>query len=261
VGWVTYFLTNVPYPPVIYYQMKFSIRRSVHFDDFSQWLSGLEKIPIELALPHDMQEFWSIVGRLDELKEYVRDNNMVVNSVHAPHGRLSANAFLSWALPVMRFSFRVSARFCVFHPENHVAKARKPDFQTTALSYIKTVQTKTSVPIAIETLTSDSRLFTPGEIVQYNLPMALNTSHTTEEQAIKLIEQYSGDIVDIRLSEDQIGPGFGKALPGVSAEGFGLSVIEALKVRKWSGSVTLEYLPENQDRLIPDRARLESMFG
>jgi hypothetical protein len=230
--------------------MKFSIRRSVHFDDFSQWLSGLEKIPIELALPHDMQEFWSIVGRLDELKGYVRDNNIVVNSVHAPHGRLSAKAFLSWALPVIRFSFRVSARFCVFHPENHVAKARKPDFQTTALSYIKTVQAKTPVPVAIETLTSSSRLFTPAEIVQYNLPMVLNASHTTEQQAIKLIEQYSGNIVDIRLSEN-----------GISQEGFGISVLEALKVMKWDGSATLEYSPENQDRLVPDRDRLKSMFG
>ena len=229
--------------------MKFSIRRSVHFDDFSRWLSGLGNVPIELALPHDMQEFWSIVGRLDELKEYVRDNNIVVNSVHAPHGRLSANAFLSWALPVMRFSFRVNARFCVFHPENHVAKAKKPDYQTTALSYIKTVQAKTPVPIAIETLTSNSRLFTPGEIVQHNLPMVLNASHIAEQQAIKLIEQYSINIVDIRLSENRI-----------PAEGVGLAVVEALKVRKWNGSVTLEYVQENQDRLVPDRDRLASMF-
>lgn len=239
-------------PPntVIYYRMKFSISKSLHFDDFSRWLSGLEKIPLELALPHDMQEFLSIVGRLDELKEYVRDNNIVVNSVHAPHGRLSANAFPSWALPVTRFSFRVSARFCVFHPENHVAKARKPDFQTTALSYIKSVQTKVPVPIAIETLRSNSRLFTPGEIVQDNLPMVLNTSYVQEQQAIKLIEQYSGNIVDIRLSEN-----------GISSEGPGISLLEVLKVRKWDGSVTLEYLPENQDRLVPDRERLESMFG
>ncbi len=240
--------------------MKFSVRRSVHFDDFSQWLSGLEKIPIELSLPHDMQEFWSIVGRLNELKEYVRDNNIVVNSVHAPHGRLSANAFLSWALPVMRFSFRVSARFCVFHPENHIAKTRKSDFQTTALSYIKTVQAKSPVPIAIETLTSSSRLFTPGEIMQYNLPMVLNTSHITEQQAIKLIEQYPG-IVDIHLSESRVDPAFGKALQRVSAERFGISVLEVLKAKNWNGSVTLEYLPENQDRLAPDRERLESMFG
>lgn len=229
--------------------MRFSIRKSVRFDDLSRWLSGLEKIPIELALPHDMQEFWSIVGRLDELKEYVRDNNMVVNSVHAPHGRISADAFLSWALPVMRFSYRVSARFCVFHPENHVSKTRKPGFQTTALSYIKTLQAKVAIPIAIETLTGSSRLFTPGELVQYNLPMALNASHMTEQQAMELIERYSGNIVDIHLPEN-----------ATSTEGYGISVLTALNAGKWNGSVTLEYSPENQDRLIPDRDRLESMF-
>lgn len=31
--------------------MRFSIRRSVYFDDFDKWLSKLEGIPIELALP------------------------------------------------------------------------------------------------------------------------------------------------------------------------------------------------------------------
>jgi hypothetical protein len=240
--------------------MKFSIRRNVHFDDFSKWLSGLEKVPIELALPHDMQEFWSIVGRLDELKDYVRQNNILINSVHAPHGRLSATPFLSWALPVMRFSFRINARFCVFHPENHVAKTRKPDFQANALSYIKIIQAKTPVPIAIEMFTSNSRLFTPGELVQYNLPMVLNTSHIsnlTQQQAIKLIEQYSGHIVDIHLSD----PGFEKTLHGLPVEGFGISVLEALKARNWNGSVTLQYQPENQDRLIPDRELLESRFG
>jgi len=241
--------------------MRFSIRRSVHFDDFSKWLSGLDKIPIELALPDNMQEFWSIVGRLDELKEYVRNNNIVVNSVHAPHGRLSANAFLSWSPAVMRFSFRVNAQFSVFHPENHIAKTRKPDFQATALSYIKTVQEKIPVTIAIETFTSGSRLFTPGELVQYNLPMVLNTSHMTEQQAIELAKQYSGNIVDVHLSEGRVDPEFGKASQRASAEGFGVSVLETLKDRNWNGSVTLEYLPDNHDRLMPDRERLESMFG
>lgn len=237
--------------------MKFSIRRTVHFDDFSHWLSGLENIPIELALPHDMQEFWSIVGRLDELKQYVRDNKIAVNSVHAPHGRLSANPFLSWALPVVRFSFRINAQFVVFHPENHVAKTRKPDFQTTALSYIKTVQTKTPVPIAIETFTSNSRLFTPGELIDYNLPMVLDTSNVTEQYAIELIGQYSDKIMSVRLSENGIDREFEKA----SQEGSGISLLEALKNRDWNGSVTLEYLPENFDRLMPDWERLQSMFG
>jgi hypothetical protein len=230
--------------------MKFSIRRSVHFDDLSQWFGGSEKIPIELALPHDMQEFWSIIGRLDELKGFVRDKNIIVNSVHAPHGRLSANAFLSWALPVMRFSFRINARFCVFHPENHVAKAKKPDFQKNALAYIKTLQEKTHIPLAIETLTGNSRLFTPGEIVHYDLPMVLNASHITEQQAMELVEHYSGNIVDIRFSENT-----------TPAEGPGIAVLEALKSKRWDGSVTLEYLPENHDRLVPDRDRLKSMFG
>ncbi len=241
--------------------MKFSIRRPVHFDDFSKWLSGLENIPIELALPHDMQEFWSIVGRLNELKEYVRGNNIVVNSVHAPHGRLSANAFLSWALPVIRFSFRVNAHFLVFHPENHIAKARKPDFQANALSYIKTLQGKTPVTVAIETFTSSSRLFTPEELMQYKLPMVLDTSSVTEQYAIELIRQYSDNIVDIRLSEGRTDPGSGKALQSVPSEGSGISLLEVAKDMHWKGSVTLEYLPENYDRLMPDRERLKNIFG
>ena len=241
--------------------MRFSIRRPVHFDDFDRWLSGLEGTPVELALPHDMQEFWSVVGRLNELKEYVHDNSILVSSVHAPHGRLSGNAFLSWAAPVMKLAQNVGASAVVFHPENHVAKARKPELQAVALSYIRTLQEAASVTAAIETFKSNSRLFTPQEIMEHNLPMVLDTSHVREQYTFDLIKEYSGSIAGVHLSESRIDPALSNnVLNHLPVEDFGFSVLRALKDVGWDGCVTLEYLPQYHDRLAPDRERLEEMF-
>ena len=53
--------------------MNFGIRRSVHFDDFDKWLLDLEGVPIELALPHDMEEFYPSIARLTDLADYVTE--------------------------------------------------------------------------------------------------------------------------------------------------------------------------------------------
>lgn len=56
--------------------MNFGIRRSVHFDDFDKWLLDLEGVPIELALPHDMEEFYPSIARLTDLADYVTDQGV-----------------------------------------------------------------------------------------------------------------------------------------------------------------------------------------
>lgn len=241
--------------------MKFCIHRSVHFNDFNRWLSGLGGIPIELALPHDMQEFWSIVGRLGELAAYVRDNGLLVNSVHAPHGRLSGNAFMAWAPQVTRFAERTGAEFVVYHPEGGIAKARKHQFQAAALGNIKTLRGRTNVSIAIETFKNRSRVFTPLEIMERGLPMVLDTSRIPEELTFELIIRYSGSIIGVHLSENRLDSMYSeKALNHLPLESSGIEVLQALRAQDWDGPVTLEYLPDHEDRLLPDRQRLEEMF-
>jgi len=241
--------------------MKFSIRKSVHFDSFDKWLPGLEGIPIELAVPHDMQEFWSVIGHLRDLAAYVRDTGLLVNSVHAPHGRLAGSAFMAWAAEVTKFADRVGARFIVFHPEDRIARARKPQLQATALVNIKTLQTRTRAWVAVETFKNKSRMFTPAEIIEHGLPMVLNTSHLPEQDTLELIAQYSGNIVSVHLSENRIDPAYSeKVLNHPQAESYGIKILKVLQDKGWDGTVTLEYLPDYHDRLIPDRQRLQELF-
>lgn len=240
--------------------MKFCVRRSVHFDDFERWFSGFKGIPLEVVLPHDMQEFWSVVGRFGELAAYVRDNGYLVNSIHAPHGRLSGNAFMAWAPQVTRFAERTGAGLVVYHPEGNIAKARKSRFQAAALGNIKVLQGRTPVTVAIETFGNKSRIFTPSEIIEHCLPMVLDTGHVDEEYAFELIEQYSGNIVAVHLSENSIDPTFGTKVMGrLPVESYGIEVLKALQARGWNGTVTLEYLPDYKDGLF--RRALQKKFG
>jgi len=240
--------------------MKFCIRRSVHFDDFNRWFSGLEGVPLELALPHDMQEFWSVAGRFGELAAYVRDNGFLVSSVRAPHGRLSGNAFMAWAPQVTRFAERTGARLVVYHPEGNIARTRKPRFQATALGNIKALQGRTPVTVAIETFGKKSRIFTPSEIMEHCLLMVLDTGHVDEEDSFELIEQYSGSIIAVHLSENSINPTSGrKAMNHLPAESYGIEVLKALQARGWNGTVTLEYLPDYNDGLF--QRALRKKFG
>lgn len=60
--------------------MRFSIRRSIYFDDFDKWLSGLGGVPIELALPYKLDDFLAGV-ELDALAAYIADMRIIVTTV------------------------------------------------------------------------------------------------------------------------------------------------------------------------------------
>lgn len=240
--------------------MNISIRRPVHFDSFGRWLSGLEGIPVELALPHDMEEFFPSIDRLPELAEYVRGKGIVVHTVHAPQGRLSGNTFLSWSALVIRFSESVGASSVVFHPET-VRKADRQGCHEIALDNIRALQRQTGLDVAIETFRSSNRVIRTDEIVKCRLPMVLDTSHLFQQHTFDVIRQYSRGIVAVHLSENRMDPNFGKPSNHMPVEEFGISVLETLRKAGWEGNITLEYLQHYHDRLIPDRERLESMFG
>lgn len=48
----------------------------------------------------------------------------------------------------------------------------------------------------------------------------------------------------------------GHDLPHLPVESYGIEVLQALRAKNWDGNVTLEYLPQFHDRLIPDRHQL-----
>lgn len=237
--------------------MRFSIRRDVDLQSFEKDLSGLEGVPIELALPYILDSFLLHVDRLLELADYVRDAGILVSSVHAAQGRLSDPNFISWALPTVRFAEAVGAGIVVFHPER-TAKIDRRNLQMVALGNVKRLQRETDATVAIETFANPRCVLTPEEILERKLPMILDTSHLFVERILGIIEAYSQGIASVHLSELR---GEGKeSLPHLPVESYGIEVLQALRATGWDGNVTLEYLPQFHDRLIPDRATLEELF-
>jgi sugar phosphate isomerase/epimerase len=240
--------------------MKFSIRRDVSFTSYAQDLSGLDGIPIELALPYKLEDFLTGMDRLDDLAAFVLSHNIVVNSVHAPQGRLSDESFFSWALPTVQFAQKVGASVAVFHPES-VPKLSKPSAQTMALGNLKRLKRETDIVVAIETFGNAKRVLTPEETIELDLPMILDTSHLFVRRIFEIIQRYPRGIVGVHLSEMRYDDTAGYDLPHLPVASYGIEVLEALRAKNWSGNVTLEYLPQFHDRLIPDRQVLEELFA
>lgn len=240
--------------------MRFSIRRDVSFASYAPDLSGLDGIPIELALPYKLEDFLAGMDRLDDLAAFVLSHNIIVNSVHAPQGRLSDEAFMSWALPTVQFAERVGAHVVVFHPES-TAKTNRINLQVIALANLKRLKREASVTVAIETFGNAKRVLTPEEVIERGLPLILDTSHLFVRRIFEVIEAYHSGIVGVHLSEMRYDDEAGHDLPHLPVESYGIEVLEALRAKDWSGNVTLEYLPQFHDQLIPDRTTLEELFA
>ncbi|MCK9228960.1 MAG: sugar phosphate isomerase/epimerase [Syntrophorhabdaceae bacterium] len=240
--------------------MKFSIRRDVGFSSFEKDLSALKGIPIELALPYKLEDFLLDMDHLDDLAAYVQNTGIIISSVHAPQGRLSDESFFSWALPTVQFAQKVGASVAVFHPES-VPKLSKPSVQSIALRNVKRLQRETPTTVAVETFGNAKRIITPKETISLDLPMVLDTSHLFVRRIFEIIENYSKGIVGVHLSEMRYDDAAGHDLPHLPVASYGLEVLETLRIKGWNGNVTLEYLPQFHDRLIPDRAVLEELFA
>ncbi|MHB8883100.1 MAG: sugar phosphate isomerase/epimerase family protein [Thermodesulfovibrionales bacterium] len=234
--------------------MKFAIRREVSFDKPDFQLSGLAGVPIELALPHMMETFFAGQSLLPAVAAFARAQNVIVQSVHAPQGRLTDEHFMDWSLATARFAESVGASLVVFHPEA-TALNRHMDMQIIASCNIKRLQRETTVKIAVESFGNKKRILTPEEIIQKDIPFVLDTSHLFPERTMEIVERYSPAISAVHLSEPRDGR---QHMP---VEGLGFQVLDVLQARGWNGNVTLEYLPEFHHRLIPDMKMLQERYG
>ena len=234
--------------------MKFGIRREISFDKPDYQLDGLAGINIELALPYRMEDFFAGQEELPLLAAAVAEAGCVVQSVHAPQGRLADPVFHNWASATARFAEAVGADVVVFHPENS-KKASRLDQQILALQNIKRLHKATTRYIAIETFGGPKRILTPEEIGNFRISMVLDTSHLFPERTMDIIEKYHYHISAVHLSEPRDGR---QHMP---VEGFGYQVLDMLRAKGWDGIVTLEYLPEYHDRLLPDLYKLQKQYG
>ncbi len=239
--------------------MHFSIRREAHFETYAQDLNGLAGVPIELALPYKLEEYLKGAGELSGLAAFINQKGIGCPSVHGPQGRLTDDSFLSWARETVRFAEAVNAGSVVFHPEN-VRVLERSNLQLLAVRNIRQLQRDTAVRIAVETFGGPKRVLTPEEVGEREIWMVLDTSHVTEERIFALIDRYHAGIAGVHLSEMREDKTTGEARPHMPVEGYGIDVLERLRAKGWSGTVTLEYLPEYHAQLLPDRTALEELF-
>lgn len=242
--------------------MQFGIRRAVDLQRIPVSLAGLGDIIIECALPYKLDEFLEQQDQLPALESYIQENDIRVGTVHAPQGHLTEAFFFSWALKTMRFAESVGASCVVFHPEN-CKLDRKSNIQLTALQNIRRLQRETSVTVAIETFGGPKRVLTPEDILSKKLPMVLDTSHLFPERSLDLIRTYAHNIAGVHLSEsrlDEHPEHRGEKNQHQPVKEFAFHVLDELVMKKWQGTVTLEYMPWWHHRLVDDCRMLQKRY-
>lgn len=240
--------------------MKFGIRQAIDLADFRKYLDPLKGIPIELALPYKIEDYFNSRPFLDDLVKYIGQEGIVCQSIHAPQGRISDEYFMSWGEEVTLFAERVRAEVVVFHPEQR-APGKRIKFQNIALARIRRLQELGSVVVGIETFGGERRIFRPSEIVELGLPMVLDVSHVTEGESRELIQTNLANIAGIHLSAIGIDPKTRENTHHLPVNEFCLEVLDTLNSAKWNGPVTLEYLPWHHEKLLKDRERLEKRYS
>jgi sugar phosphate isomerase/epimerase len=218
-------------------------------------------VPLEVALPWRLGDFLEQMDDLPRLEHYLIENGIHVASLHATQGKLTDDAFISWALPTVKLARKVGARIVVFHP-NNAAKTEKFNLQLVALSNLKRLQRESGgVVVAIETFAHAKRVLTPEEVVTLKLPLVVDVSHLEPARTMTLIETYHRGIVGIHLSEVRWHDVYQKEHTHMPAGPICEKVLEKLRETKWRGVITLEYLSEFHELMFEDRDRLEAEWS
>ncbi len=160
--------------------MRFCIRQQITYANSDGRLRKLQGVPIELALPPDLDDFLKGKDRLRDVAEQVKAYRVPVYSVHAPDGHLTDTTFLDWAGRVVQLAESVGAGIMVLHPEP-LPSGRKADEQA-VIENILHLQDRTRVTIAMETFWDTQRALTPDAIMQNQIPMVLDTSRLPKSE-------------------------------------------------------------------------------
>jgi sugar phosphate isomerase/epimerase len=243
--------------------MRFCVRHSIDFANSSGRLSKAQGVPIELAFPQELDEFLKGKDRLTDVARQVKEHQVPVYSVHAPEGPLADAAFLEWAGEVVQFGEAVGAGIVVLQPEAADAGTAGKDFQM-VLENIRSLQARSRLTLAVETLRDRPRVLSPDEIMQHQLPLVLDTSQLPKSEITWVVETYHSHVVNLHLSaviRDKEFEGIERKHQPIDRDGFCLDVLDRLQELGWNGVVTLEYMPWLFAKVVEDRMLLERIYG
>jgi sugar phosphate isomerase/epimerase len=232
--------------------INFGIRQS--FDGIGQIeerFSNL-KAPVEIALPYYWDIYEPIRVHLKAIAQKLKSFNADVLSIHAVQAPITNEKFKIWGKEIADFARMLGVKIITLHP-NNIDKTQA--IQKEALENLEYFSAlyKKEVIFSIETFSGKRRVFTPEEIVKFNLPMTLDIAHINDNEKIwSLLKDYKENILNIHLSAKE------DSSHHLPIDNFCKEVVDYLVESKWSGNVILEYLPEFHTQILKD---LESLFN
>lgn len=241
--------------------MRFCIQREIDFRNFKDRLLKIQGVPLELALPQNLDHFLQNRHLLLDITRHLRDLSIPVWSVQAPHGHLADDSFKTWAPSIVGFAEAVGSETIVFYPESSTPSDRL-EHQTAALKNLRSLQERTKLVVAVETVADQLSIFAPSEIMQHNLPMVLDTSLISKPDITWILESYNTHVVNIHLSAVAHGEQrtSDKKNQPIDNDPFCLDLLDRFSELGWNGIVTLEYTPWLTAKSLEDRNLLEQIY-
>lgn len=233
--------------------IKFGIRQSFNkIEQVEERYSNI-KVPVEVALPYYWDIYEPIRVHLTEIADKIRSYRTEVLSVHAVQSYITDENFLIWGKEIADFAKAINTTNITLHPNNVKKGKSAQEYAIRNLKYFADLY-KDEIVFCIETFKGSRRVFTPDEIVNFNLPMTLDTSHIHDDKKIwGLLKDYGENIKNVHLSAKD---GNKQHLP---IDNFCKEVVIYLMKNKWNGNVILEYLPEFHNRLLTDLEFLQTI--
>ncbi|MBU4311134.1 MAG: sugar phosphate isomerase/epimerase, partial [Candidatus Omnitrophica bacterium] len=183
---------------------------------------------------------------LGEIAEKIKSYRTEVISIHAVQAPITDGRFRQWGKEIADFAKDLGAKTITLHPNN---VNKDDEAQKEALKNLKHFADlyNGEVIFCIETFEGKRRVFTPDEIVAFNLPMTIDTSHIRDDEKIwRLLKNYKENILNVHLSARE---GSRQHLP---IDSFCREVVSYLIEGNWQGNVILEYLFEFHDQMLKD---------
>ena len=231
--------------------INFGIRQSFEKNEQIEERFSDLNVPVEIALPYYWDIYESVRGHLRGIGDKIKIFRIEVLSIHAVQAPITDEKIRIWGKEIADFARILGVKTITLHP-NNINKDK--DVQEEALRNLEYFVDlyKNEIIFCIETFTGKRRVFTPDEIVKFNLPMTLDTAHIRDDKKIwNLLKGYRENIMNVHLSAKE---GSKQHLP---IDSFCREVVSYLIENKWKGNVILEYLPEFHSRLSTD---LESLL-
>lgn len=226
--------------------IKFGIRQSFdRIEQIEERFSNLN-VPVEIALPYYWDIYEPIRRYLVEIADRIKNFHIQVLSIHAVQAPITNEKFKIWGKEIADFAKVLGVKTITLHPNN---TNKSPDIQKEALKNLEhlTVLYKDEIIFSIESFSGRRRIFTPDEIVRFNLPMTLDTAHIKDNEKIwSLLKDYKQNIVNVHLSAKD------DTAHHLPIDSFCRKVVAYLIKNKWNGNVILEYLPEFHSQMLTD---------